>query len=821
MGLRVARREETPERGRNSRAAPDLVASHDPERRDVTFELDNRGHWLFVLPKLALVLILWFSAWGSLAALGWYGSLVPHHLAPPRLAEATGAVPSAVFSARGFQIGGLERGGSEWVRFEDMSADFVRAVVASEDTRFFYHDGFDLEGILRAARMNFVAGRSVQGGSTLTQQLAKSFVGDDATYERKLVELIVARRIEVAFTKTEIFEAWANRAYFGAGAEGVGAASRIYFGATPAELDLARSAMLAALIPMPGHTNPFNDPDTALTRRNRSLDRLAESGMASRREVEEARAESLTVLRGAELRVAAPGLERAVWAELAGIDADTDWLRGGRVVDTALDLARQRRAESAMRFHLYSLDRRQGLRTHLARVADSDGFRDAWAAASFDGETRPALVTDVAPGIVTVWAGTPLELSLDQWGWATPYSASGRGHNVELASPEGVFRPGDLVLLHDELGIVQFPRVEVAYASADLATGMLESLVGGFDPNRTDFNRATQGCRQPGSTFKPIVYSAALDAGFTPATLLRDAPMRIRLGPFEEWRPRNSDGGFDGHITVWQALIWSRNLPTLSVYQAIGAPRTIERARALGITTPMDGVASLALGASCVRPIDLLTVYSSFGRAGFGIEPRLVARAESRRGRTLVDYGGPGSVGIGTHNRLEAMWRERSAIPNGRIGRQTAFQIAWLLRQVITDGTGSEMEWLDFEFAGKTGTTNAFDAWFAGFTSRDVSVTWIGSDRNTRPLGRRETGGHVALPAWVDAQLPPMDDQSVLPSPPSAIEWVDIEPQSGRLAAVDRWAVSMPFLRGSAPTARAETQERLDVLQVDRLGREF
>ena len=787
----------------------------------MTFELDNRGHWLFVLPKLAIVLVLWVAAWGALGGLAWYGSLVPHHLAPERIDETVAGVPSEIFSARGFQIGGLERGGAEWVPFEEMSADFVRAVVASEDARFFYHEGFDLEGILRAARMNVLAGRSVQGGSTLTQQLAKSFVGDDATYERKLVELIVARRLEVAFSKAEIFEAWANRAYFGAGAEGVGAAARIYFGERPHELDLASSAMLAALIPMPGNTNPFNHPETALTRRNRSLDRLAESGMATLREVEDARARPLGLLRGAELRVSAPGLERAVWAELEAIDAGTDWRREGRAIDTSFDLARQRQAESAMRLHLYALDRRQGLRTHLAGAPDASAFQEAWQNATFTGETRPAVVTAVRGDAVEVWIGEERSLPIESWMWATRYSSTARGHDSHLETPEGAFTVGDVVLVHEELGIVQFPRVEVAYSAADLATGMVEALIGGFDPHRSDFNRATQGCRQPGSTFKPIVYSAALDSGFTPATLLRDAPMRIRLGPFEEWRPRNSDGGFDGHITLWQALIWSRNLPTLSVYQEVGAPRTIARAEALGITTPMQGVASLALGASCVRPTDLLTVYSSFGRAGYGMEPRLVARAESSTGRTLVDYAGPGASGIDAGARIEAIWRERSAVPTRRISRQTAFQIAWLLHQVVTNGTGSELGAVPFDFAGKTGTTNAYDAWFAGFTSRDVSVAWVGSDRNTRPLGRRETGGHVALPAWVDAQLTPMDEPGLLPSPPGAIEWVDIEPQSGRLAAPDRWSVSMPFLRGSAPTARAENQDRIDVLQVDRLGREF
>ena len=787
----------------------------------MSFDLDNRGHWLLVLPKLVLVVLPWATFWSAVALLGWYGSLVPHHLAPDRIDIAESAVPSTVRSARGFQIGGLERGGAEWVAFDEMSADFVRAVVASEDARFFYHGGFDLEGILRAAQMNVRAGRSVQGGSTLTQQLAKSFVGDAPTFERKLIELIVARRIETAFSKAEIFEAWANRAYFGAGADGVGAAARIYFGATPAELDLPQAAMLAALIPMPGATNPFVHPETALTRRDRALDRLEESGMASRREVDAARAEPLGLRRGHELWVAAPDIDRAVWAELSRVDPDVDWRRGGRTVATEVDLVRQRRATDAMRLHLHRLDRRQGLRAHLGFTDDADAFRAAWPEDGYSGTLRPGLVTAVTDSTVFVWAGGDLRVDRDGWSWAARYSPLGRNHDAQLEVPTDAFRPGDIVLLHETLGIVQFPRVEVAHASADLATGMLEAVVGGYDPHRTEFNRATQGCRQPGSTFKPVVYSAAIDAGFTPATLLRDAPVRIRLGPFDEWRPRNSDGAFDGHITLWRALIWSRNLPTLRLYQAVGAPETIARGEALGITSPMDPVASLALGASCVRPTDLLTVYSSFARAGYGLEPRLVARALLPSGRTNVDYLGPGGSGLGAGERLAALWRERNAAPLPRVGATTAFQVAWLLRQVVTSGTGAELQPHDLEFAGKTGTTNAYDAWFAGFTSRDVAVTWIGSDRNTRPLGREETGGHVALPAWVDAQLIPPNDEAVLPDAPPTIEWVDIEPESGRLAAEDRWAVTMPFALGTAPTERAETQERLDVLRLDRLGREF
>lgn len=781
-----------------------------------------------MLPRLLVVLALWLPVPAALYGLHFYGSLVPLHEAPAAIDVPIGEVPSRVVSARGFQVGGLERGGAAWVPFDGMSDAFVRAVVANEDARFFYHPGFDPEGIARAFRTNLQSESGLQGGSTITQQLAKSFVGDERTFARKLVELVVARKIEDRFAKTEIFAAYANRAYFGAGAQGVGAAARVFFGVRPDELTLAQSALLAAMIPAPGRYNPFVHPEAALERRDRVLDRLFETGFATEAEVEAARAAPLGVRSRPEVRVHAPEIDRATWAALSALDDTIDWRRGDLRIDTAIDLVRQRVAQASMRTHLYALDQRQGLRETAGVVSVVAGvpdavFVDAWRAAYEDAppEVVPAVVTDVDDAELTVWAGNAKTLDATAWSWAVPYRQDARNHAETIESPADAFAVGDLVLLHDTLGVVQFPRVEGAYAAVDVADGTFEALVGGFDPDRSDFDRVTHGCRQPGSTFKPIVYSAALDLDYTPATLLRDAPLRIELGPFEEWRPRNADGSFEGHITLWQALVWSRNLTTLAVYRDIGSGRTIRRARDLGLTTPLDAVESLALGASCVYPAELLTVYGSFADGGFGASPRLVTRIHGPSGRLVFEAQDGHGLGLGPLPRTAHLWRDRAELPGPRVSRRNAFQIAWLLTQVVQSGTASDLRALSFDVAGKTGTTNAYDAWFAGFSARDVAVAWIGSDRNTRALGRSETGGHLALPAWRDAQLTPVDDTPLLPAPPPSIEWVDIEPESGRLAAEDRWAIPMPFRLGTAPTLEATTRERLDRLEIDRLERTF
>jgi len=786
----------------------------------------RRGGFVLLLVRAVLWTLLWLPIPAGLVAVSAWGAQVESIPPVDTIAVTERYAPTRLLSARGFVIGGLDRGARPWAEWADLSPEFVAAVVASEDARFFTHTGFDLRGIARAFVANREAGENVQGGSTLTQQLAKSFVGNERTWDRKLAELVMARRIEARWSKARIFEAWANRAYFGAGATGVAAAADIYFGVTPADLDLAQSALLAALIPAPGAVNPFVHPERALVRRDRVLERLRVMGLATDAEVDAALDMPIELVDLSTRRVRAPALEAAVWRELSAARPDRDWLRSGDTVYTALDLVRQRQGEAALRDGLHGLDARQGLRAVLGHVAPAgmDDARTALTEAACVAEACPALVEAVEADRVVVFDGAgDVAIDGDGWAWAVPWRRDAVNHDETIDRPGDAFAVGDLVVVRDGR-IVQFPRVEGAWGTVDLADGAIEAAVGGYDADRSVFHRYLQACRQPGSTFKPILYSVAIDRGYTVATLLRDAPIRIELGPFEEWRPRNADGDFEGHITMWEAFIWSRNLPAIGIIREVSARRVIERAQRLGVRSEMAAVESLALGASCLAPSELTGVFATFARGGIPTTPHLVVDAVAADGGAPLRWrraDAAARVHLLPTARMDRLWALRAQTPRPAIRPSTAWTVSWLLSEVVRHGTGGDLRELGWPVAGKTGTTNAYDAWFAGFSAREASVVWIGSDRNTRPLGRRESGGHLALPVFGAALAPVDPTWPLLAAPPDDLEFAGIEPESGMLAPEDRWSIFMPFERGRAPLRVAPSQDRLDAVHADRVQREF
>jgi penicillin-binding protein 1A len=770
--------------------------------------------------------LLWLPMPAAWVVVNAWGQQVESIPAVDTIAVRDGYEPTRVLSARGFLIGGLDRGGRAWVDWHDLSPAFVAAVIASEDARFFTHTGYDLRGILRAFAANRSAGENVQGGSTLTQQLAKSFVGNERTWDRKLAELVVARRIEARWSKARIFEAWANRAYFGAGATGVAAAADIYFGVTPMDLDLAQAALLAALVPAPGAVNPFRYPERARVRRDRVLERMRVMGLAADDEIEAALASPVVLVERDARRVRAPSLEAAIWRELAALRPDRDWLRSGDTVYTALDLVRQRRGEAALRDGLHGLDARQGLRGVLGHVASDAREQVRAGLATLDCAARacPVLIEAVESDRVRVFDGRhERDLDAAAWDWAVPWRVDAVNHDESIEDATEAFVVGDLVILRDGR-ITQFPRVEGAFGSVDLADGAMEAAVGGYDADRSVYHRMVQSCRQPGSTFKPIVYSVALDRGYTVASQLRDAPIRIELGPFEEWRPRNADGDFEGHITMWEAFIWSRNLPAIAVIRDVTARQVIARAQSLGVGSEMVPVESLALGASCLAPTELSAVFAAFARGGVPTTAHLVVDAVTADGGSPLRWRRADSAArmhLLPSERMDRLWSLRSETPRPALRASTAWTVSWLLSEVVRRGTGAELADLGWPVAGKTGTTNAYDAWFAGFTARESAVVWIGSDRNTRPLGRRETGGHLALPVFGAALLPVDPSTPLLAAPPDDLEFAGIEPESGLRAPPDRWSIPMPFERGRAPLLSAPTMDVVRTIRADRVQREF
>jgi penicillin-binding protein 1A len=302
--------------------------------------------------------------------------------------------------------------------------------------------------------------------------------------------------------------------------------------------------------------------------------------------------------------------------------------------------------------------------------------------------------------------------------------------------------------------------------------------------------------------------------------MLSDVPVRITLGPQEEWRPRNADGSFDGRQTLHDAFVYSRNLPLVGVFRELGAGRVISRARDLGVSSPLESVESLGLGASCLAPRELLAVYSVFARSGFVARPTLVTSATGVDGADLVARDGT-RVEASPIDRVDAIWRTRAAVSDPVVDRVGAWQIAWLMREAVLLGTAARLRDIGYEAAGKTGTTTAYDALFAGFTARSVAVAWVGTDRNTRALGRHETGGELALPLFADALLPPPYDEPVLAPAPAGIEWAVIDGETGLLAAPGDGGQDMPFRAGTQPIEFATSRVVRDVMQIDRTSTGF
>ncbi len=789
------------------------------------FKLHRRKSSLILLGvRLVVALVLWLPIPAALIAASEIGAIVGAGECPATLLVPVESVPSRVVTARGLTAGGVQRGQRDWVTFDELSPAFVRAVIASEDATFFEHGGVDPRGVARAFMANRRAGRVVQGGSTITQQVAKSFVGDERTLQRKIDEVVVARMIERQFSKARIFEAYVNRLYWGSGAYGVGAAAELYFGVTPAELDEAQSAFLASMIPAPGRFRPFDDPEGARQRRDRVLTRMVVAGLCDERVCSRARSMPLSLRPSQADWVDDPSVERLALHELrAAVDPERDWRQGALWIETTLDMARQRRAQRSVLENVLALDRRQGLRQRLGHAdPGSEGLRAALAAFDTGSALRPVVIESVESSSVTVFDGErSVEVGAVGWNWAVPWREDARNHGDELGRASDAWEVGD-VMLFDGEHLTQMPLPTGAFGSLDVLDGALETVVGGLGSPSDEFDRFRQGCRQPGSTFKPIVYSAALDRGYTLATMLRDAPIEYELGPQESWRPRNADSRFNGHIPLMQAITWSRNLPMLEVYRYVGYADTVRRARELGLDSPLEDVESLALGASCAAPEEMLRVFGTFARGGYRPAPFVVDRVVDAQGRVVYRSQSLTRATNGAGERTLRMWHHREAVVGRTITASNAWLMGWLLERVVAEGTGSENGGPGFEAAGKTGTTTAYDAWFAGYTARDVAVAWVGTDRNRRPLGRRESGGRLAMPMWASALFPPPEGVPLrAPMPADELELVGIDPESGLRAGLGRWSVPVPFRLGTAPMEQAASAADQQLFEIDRVGREF
>ncbi|VFM96293.1 MAG: penicillin-binding protein 1A [Candidatus Kentron sp. G] len=743
--------------------------------------------------------IVFIALVGVLATAGgaWY--LFSRLPSPTELKDNRLQVPLRVYTRDEYLIGEFGEKRRTPLEIEEISDILIKAVLAAEDKHFFEHPGVDWQGLTRAVIHLVRTGEKGPGGSTITMQVARNFfLGREKTYLRKANEILLALRIEKEFTKREILALYLNKIFFGQRAYGVGAAAQIYYGATPDELTLPQVAMIAGLPKAPSRFNPIADPKQALIRRNYVLHRMHELGFIDDGEY--------TASTDAPITARSDGYDMDIEASYVAEMARTwmhetfgpDVYTAGYSVYTTIGAEYQEYANEALRKTLLVYDRRHGYRgpeRHLTLPGQGGSIDDFMPPPDISpvGDLIPALVRTVAKKsirVVTKEAGE-LELSWEALSWARRYvDIDHRGNAPKTAAK--IVAPGDIIRLEEtESGwrLAQIPKVQGALVAVDPQDGAVRALVGGFNFYQSKFNRATQAKRQPGSSFKPFVYAAALEAGFTPASLINDAPIvdtDPELG--KEWRPENYSGKFYGPTRLREALVHSRNLVSIRLlrrlFQAMGVRPVLKNLARFGFDPdflPPD--LSLALGSGTVTPLKLATAYSVFANGGYRVTSYFVDRVIGPDGEVVFEAE-PLRV---CHECKE----QPSDIPSTTAGtpaRVISAQTTWLMNSMLSDvierGTGRLARKLDrSDLAGKTGTTNdQKDAWFCGFTPHLVATAWIGFDLY-HPLGRNETGGRAALPMWIAFMDKALDGvPRTHPEQPDGLVTVRIDAKTGQRA---------------------------------------
>jgi len=746
--------------------------------------------------------------------------------------------PMRVYTREGDLIGQFGEQKRSPLAFDEIPPQFINALLAAEDDNFFRHRGIDLMGLMRAASELVLTGQKVSGGSTLTMQVARNyFLSQERTFMRKFNEILLAIEIERALDKEEIFELYFNRVFLGHRAYGFEAASQVYYGKSIRELNLAQHAMLAGIPKAPSRNNPISGPDAGLERRNWIIGRMLSLGYIDQAAYGDAVKQPITARHhGAQIRFAAhyaAEMARQEMLDRYGIAAYSD----GYHVYTTISSTLQQSARRAIIDGLITYDQRHGYRGPERRLPPADGESDprqmwleALAETAVIADLQPAVVTAVTgEGAAILFAdgGTAEVLWEDGIRQARPY----RTEDYVGSAPEtvdDVLAVGDLIrtarLEDARWHLAQVPAAQAALVSLDPSDGAIISIVGGMGFELSKFNRATQAQRQPGSNFKPFLYSAALEAGFTAASIINDAPVVLEDNSLEDiWRPENDSGKFFGPTRLRWALTKSRNLVSIRLLQQLGVRNLVAYAEQLGMdTSGFSPDLSLALGTHVMTPLQVATGYAILANGGFRVEPYLIERIENLAGETAYTAApltvcrdcesadtAPGSI---TETGEAETVPEAEAGGSGRpraprvMDERVAFIIDSILQDVITRGTGRRARVLErSDIAGKTGTTNGpMDAWFSGYNPDIVTTTWVGFDNYT-PLGRKEFGGTASLPIWIDFMRVALSDKPVRERHvPPGIVHVRIDPDTGALAASgQRNAIFEYFRAENAPRKAA------------------
>jgi penicillin-binding protein 1A len=680
-----------------------------------------------------------------------------------------------------------------------------RAVIAVEDVRFFEHPGLDYIGMLRAAWTNVRRGGKVEGASTITQQLARSlFLSSERTFDRKVRELILAYKMELVLTKEQILELYLNQIYFGQGAYGVATAAQTYFGKELSDLTIGESAFLAGLPKSPNHYSPFKGYDRAKKRQEHVLARMEEAKFLTAAEREEAAAEILNFRRPG-VEQAAPYFVEYIRQMLVAKYGEETVYKGGLKVFTTLNMEMQRAAEAAFAAGLRELDKRQGWRGPL-RTADVTVPLPLTVAAATDqaikvGDYREGFVTKVAKDYYLVQMSTAVaKLAFDDMAWAKrrltgPDLAKDVVVNLNLKQ---VLKSGDVIevmvkkldrdMVHVQLE--QTPLIEGGLIALEPGKGAIRAMVGGYDFGRSEYNRAVQAHRQPGSAFKPIIYATAVNQGMSPASVILDAPVVYQQEEDEKtWKPENYGRKIHGMVSLRDALAHSHNLATVRLLDKVGVKNVIEFAKTVGITSPLAADLSLGLGSSSVGLMELTSVYGVFLNQGNRAEPYAILSIQDNAGKVLEQA-------------------EPEALPV--ISKETAYLITNMMEDVIQKGTGQAAKVIGRPIAGKTGTTDEFiNAWFIGGAPNLVAGIYVGFD-DRRSLGETESGAHAALPIWtsfMQAVLKPLPVMAF--TIPEGITFVKVDPSTGLLDGEEGQVSTIElFTKGSEPTQ--STQRRPD-----------
>ncbi len=664
------------------------------------------------------------------------------------------------------------------VPLDRIPAHLKQAVLAVEDARFFEHHGLSARAIARALIMNVLARRKAQGGSTITQQLARGlFLTPEKNLSRKIKEALLSVEIEKRYSKEKILELYCNLIYFGHGAYGVEAAAQTYFKKPVAELTLAEAAMLAGLPNAPNRFSPIVDPERARRRRDHVLNRMVEEKFIARADADAASRTPFNETLFTRSSVVAPYFVEHVRQILEETYGAYALYNTGLKVYTTLNLRMARAAEEALVGGLRDLDKAHGYRPK------AEGLRGRIGPYTpRPGEILPGTVVGLNPKSVQVRVGRYHgEIPLESLKW------------TKLDKLSEVFREGTPILVQvlrvDEqrkaldLGLEQQPELEGALVALDPRDGAIKAMIGGYDFERSKFNRAVQAKRQPGSAFKPFIYAAAFDRGFTPSTVIDDSPISFRTrvgGELVEWSPRNFDRKFRGPTTLRRALENSINVVTVKLLQEVGVDRVVRLAHQVGIESDLRREIALALGVSEVTPLELVSAYGVFANGGLRAEPFAIRRVTDQQGRTLEQH---------VTETLEVMRPE------------TAYVLVNVMKGVIQRGTGARARVLDRPLAGKTGTTDdATDLWFVGFSPSLVAGVWIGYDIK-RSLGSAETGGRLALPIWIQFMQKALADTEPEDFPvPENVVAVPVDHQTGLPAPPgDADAILEYFIKGAEP----------------------